>query len=155
MNRQLLRVAGDRPGAFSTIGSALGSAAPGATISIAPGRYEENLVIHKLVTLTAQEGLGTVEVVARRGSVLVASAEAVQLNGLILNCDDDKVTAVDVVAGEVAFDHCEIGGGAWATLYARGSGSLVLRGCKVTAPGGAGIVTASPSVSTVEDTEIV
>ncbi|MEV6236896.1 right-handed parallel beta-helix repeat-containing protein [Lentzea sp. NPDC051838] len=155
MNRQLLTVASDRAGAFPSIGAALGSALPGAMISIAPGRYEENLVVSKLVTLSAENGSGTVEIVAKQGSVLVASAEAVQLNGLTLRCEDAQLAGVDVVRGEVAFDSCDLGGSSWATLYARGTGAIALRGCTVTSAAGAGIVTSSPSVSTIEDTQIV
>ncbi|MEU3650075.1 right-handed parallel beta-helix repeat-containing protein [Lentzea sp. NPDC034063] len=155
MNRQLLVVASDRPGAFKSIGAALGSALPGAMISIAPGRYEENLVVNKLVTLSAEDGIGTVEIIAKQGSVLVASAEAVQLNGLTLQCEDAQLAGIDVVRGEAAFDGCELGGSSWATIYARGTGSVALRGCKVTSAAGAGIVTTSPSLSTIEDTRIV
>ncbi|MET9633968.1 right-handed parallel beta-helix repeat-containing protein [Lentzea sp. NPDC006480] len=155
MNRQLLTVAGDRPGAFPSIGAALGSALPGAMISIAPGRYEENLIVSKLVTLSAENSSGAVEIVAKQGSVLVASAEAVQLNGLILRCEDPQLAGIDVVRGEVAFDSCDLGGSSWATMYARGTGAIALRGCKVTSAAGAGFVTSSPSVSTIEDTQIV
>ncbi|WP_109638741.1 right-handed parallel beta-helix repeat-containing protein [Lentzea atacamensis] len=155
MNRQLLVVAGDRPGTYSSIGAALSSALPGAMISIAPGRYEENLVVSKIVTLSAESGNGTVEIVAKQGSVLVSSAEAVQLNGLVLRCEDSELAGIDVVRGEAAFDSCDVGGSSWATLYARGTGAVALRGCRVTSTGGAGVVTSSPSVSTIEDTQIV
>lgn len=154
MNRQLLVVAANRPGAFASITDALGSAPPGAMITIAPGRYEENLVVTKLVTLSVEGDNGTVEVVARKGSVLVAGAEAVQLNGLVLRCEDTELAGIDVVRGEVAFDNCEISGSSWTAVYVRGTGSVALRGCAVTNPGGAGIVTVSSSVSTVEDTGI-
>ncbi|SDP42048.1 right-handed parallel beta-helix repeat-containing protein [Lentzea jiangxiensis] len=154
MNRQMLVVAGDRPGAFPSITAALGNAQPGAMISIAPGRYEENLVVSKLVTLSAENG-GTVEVVAKQGSVLVANAEAVRLNGLVLRCEDPQLAGIDVVRGEVAFDSCDLSAASWAAIYARGTGAVALRGCKVTNPAGAAIVTTSPSLSTVEDTQIV
>ncbi|HUQ54864.1 right-handed parallel beta-helix repeat-containing protein [Lentzea sp.] len=155
MNRQMLVVAGDRPGAFPSISAALGSAQPGAMISIAPGRYEENLVVSKLVTLSAENGGGTVEVVAKQGSVLVANAEAVRLNGLVLRCEDTQLAGIDVVRGEVAFDDCDLSSSSWATIYARGTGAVALRGCKVRNTTGAGIVTTSPSLSTVEDTQII
>jgi hypothetical protein len=155
MNRQLLVVAGDRPGGFSTIGQALTQARAGATISVHPGRYEESLVISQPVTLVAEEGAGAVEVYAREGSVLTVNAEAVQLSGFVLSCADDQLAAVDVVRGQAALDGCEIAGVSWTTLLARGEGSLALRGCRVTSPGGAGIVIASPIPSAVEDTEIV
>ncbi|WP_328605153.1 right-handed parallel beta-helix repeat-containing protein [Amycolatopsis sp. NBC_00345] len=155
MNRQLLVVAGDRQGAFPTIGAALAQAQPGATISVYPGRYEENLVVDRMVSLVAEEGAGTVEVVAREGSVLVANSEAVQLRGFTLISEDDKLVAVDVVRGEAALDGCRLVGASWATLLARLQGSLAVRGCSVTSSAGAGIVIASSSQSTIEDTEIL
>ncbi len=54
MSRQVLTVGpADR---FSTIGEALAAARTGALISVRPGTYAENLVIHTRVTLTAAEG---------------------------------------------------------------------------------------------------
>ncbi|WP_432848642.1 right-handed parallel beta-helix repeat-containing protein [Amycolatopsis sp. CA-161197] len=154
MNRQLLVVGGDRPGAFPTIGAALAQAQPGATISVNPGRYEENLVVDRMVSLVAEQGAGTVEVVASEGSVLVANAEAVQLRGFTLTSTDSNLVAVDVVRGEAALDGCRISGSSWATLLARLQGQLALRGCTVTSSAGAGVVVASPAQSTIEDTEI-
>ncbi|ATY13367.1 ATPase [Amycolatopsis sp. AA4] len=153
MNRQLLVVGGDRPGAFGTIGAALAQARPGATISVHPGRYEENLVVDRMVSLVAEPG--TVEIVANTGSVLVANAEAVQLSGFVLTGLDDQLVTVDVVRGEAALDGCRLSGTSWATLLARLEGSLALRGCTVTSTGGAGVVVASPVQSAIEDTEIV
>ncbi|WP_037363158.1 right-handed parallel beta-helix repeat-containing protein [Amycolatopsis orientalis] len=153
MNRQLLVVGGDRPGAFGTIGAALAQARPGATISVHPGRYEENLVVDRMVSLVAEPG--TVELVANTGSVLVANAEAVQLSGFVLTSLDDQLVTVDVVRGEAALDGCRLSGTSWATLLARLEGSLALRGCTVSSTGGAGVVVASPAQSTIEDSEIV
>ncbi|WP_406634971.1 right-handed parallel beta-helix repeat-containing protein [Amycolatopsis sp. WGS_07] len=155
MNRQLLVVGGDRPGAFGTIGAALAQAQPGATISVHPGRYEENLVVDRMVSLVAEQGAGTVEIVASTGSALVANAEAVQLSGFVLTGADDQLVTVDVVRGEAALDGCQVSGNSWATLLARLEGSLALRGCTVTSTGGAGVVIASPVQSAIEDTEIV
>ncbi|WP_134730628.1 right-handed parallel beta-helix repeat-containing protein [Amycolatopsis nivea] len=155
MNRQLLVVGSDRPGAFGTIGAALAQAQPGATISVHPGRYEENLVVDRMVSLVAEQGAGTVEIVANTGSVLVANAEAVQLSGFVLTGVDDQLVTVDVVRGEAALDGCRLSGTSWATLLARLEGSLALRGCTVTSTGGAGVVVASPVQSAIEDTEIV
>jgi SpoVK/Ycf46/Vps4 family AAA+-type ATPase len=154
MNRQLLVVGSDRPGSFSSINAAIAQAKPGAMISLLPGRYVENVVVDKMVTLTAEEGLGTVEIYARTGSVMVFNTEAAQLNGLVLTCDDDKLAAVDIPRGEVAMDTCRIAGASWTALLARNQGALVLRKCEITNSGGAGIVVTSPETSTVEDTEV-
>ncbi|MFC0547897.1 right-handed parallel beta-helix repeat-containing protein [Kutzneria chonburiensis] len=150
MNRQLL-VVGD--GGLPTIGAALAQAQPGATISVRPGRYEENLVADRMVRLVAEPG--TVEVLAPRGSVLVVNAEAVQLSGFTLTGADETMVAVDVVRGEAALDECRVSGASWATLLARLQGSLAVRGCTVTGTGGAAVVIASPAQSTIEDSEIV
>ncbi|GGU76736.1 right-handed parallel beta-helix repeat-containing protein [Lentzea flava] len=154
MNRQLLVVAADRPGSYPTISAALREARDGATISVLSGRYEENLVVDRMVTITAEDGPGTVEVVARTGSVAVVAAEAAQFSGLVLRSADAEQPALDIRAGEVALDDCQVSATSWAVL-ARGRGCVVLRGCRVTSTGGAGIVVTSNLPSMVENTEVV
>jgi SpoVK/Ycf46/Vps4 family AAA+-type ATPase len=149
MNRQMLVVAQDQPGALPTITAALARAEDGATITVHSGRYEENLVIGRQVTITAE---GEVEVHAYEGSVLVVNGEGAQLRGLRLSSADPRLAAVDVHRGEVALDDCRITGASWAALLARLKGSLALRGCEVRCTGGAGIVVTSPQASTAEDT---
>ncbi|MER6990048.1 right-handed parallel beta-helix repeat-containing protein [Saccharopolyspora hirsuta] len=155
MNRELVVVGADRPGAFSSIAAAIASAGAGATISVRPGRYEEGLVVNRVVNIVADEGDGTVEVHARQGSALVVDADGVQLRGLTLSSDDGKAAVVDVRRGEVALDGCRIAGSAWAALLTRASGSVAARGCEVTNSGGAGVVITSASPSTLEDTRVV
>ncbi|MGP4014990.1 right-handed parallel beta-helix repeat-containing protein [Saccharopolyspora sp. 5N708] len=154
MNRELLVVGGDRPGAFPSIGAALAAAHNGATIGVRPGRYEENLVVDRVVSIAAEDGPGTVEIHAAKGSALVVDTEGVQLRDLTITCDDGQVPAVDVRRGEVALDGCRVGGSSWAALLARGTGSLATRDCEVSNAGGAGIVITSSAASTVEDTVV-
>jgi hypothetical protein len=151
MNRQMLVVAQDQPGALSTIAAALAQAGDGATITVHAGRYEENLVINHRVTITAE---GDVDVHAYEGSVLVVNGEGAQLTGLSLSSADPRLAAVDVHRGEVALDNCRVTGASWAALLARLKGSLALRGCEVRCSGGAGIVVTSSLTSTAEDTVI-
>jgi Holliday junction resolvasome RuvABC ATP-dependent DNA helicase subunit len=151
MNRELLMVGTDRQGGYPSIGAALAAARDGAMISVRPGRYEENLVVDRMVSI-ATDGDGTVEVYAAEGSALVVDADGVQLRGLRLVCDDGQSAVVDVRRGEVALDGCRVGGSSWAALLARGTGSLATRGCEVTNGAGAGIVITSSTPSTVEDT---
>ncbi|MFJ9525852.1 AAA family ATPase [Streptomyces sp. SID5594] len=148
MSRQVLSVGpGDR---FSTIGEALAAARTGALISVRPGTYAENLVIHTRVTLTAAEGRGTVEIRPRSGSVIALRADAVMVSELTLRGGDSELPAVDVRRGQAAFDGCEIVGAAWTAMLAGGTGSLALRDCRVSNPQGAGVVVTSTTPTTVE-----
>jgi SpoVK/Ycf46/Vps4 family AAA+-type ATPase/nitrous oxidase accessory protein NosD len=154
MNRQILVVAGGQQGAYPTIGAALARAEDGATITVHAGRYEEKLVVGKRVTISAQDGAGSVVVYAAEGSVLVVNGGGAQLRGLVLESADAKLAAIDVYRGEVALDDCRITGASWATILSRLEGSLAMRGCKVASSAGAGIVVTSARVSTVEDTMV-
>ncbi|MFE7370866.1 right-handed parallel beta-helix repeat-containing protein [Streptomyces anulatus] len=148
MSRQVLTVGpADR---FSTIGEALAAARTGALISVRPGTYAENLVIHTRVTLTAAEGRGTVEIRPRSGSVVALRADAVMFSELTLRGGDAELPAVDVRRGQAAFDGCEIVGAAWTAMLAGGTGSLALRDCRVSNPQGAGVVVTSTTPTTVE-----
>ncbi|MFJ5517019.1 right-handed parallel beta-helix repeat-containing protein [Streptomyces griseoluteus] len=150
MSRQVLTVGpGDRD-RYRTIGEALAAARTGALISVRPGTYAENLVVHTRVTLTAAEGRGTVEIRPRTGSVLSLRADAVMLSELTLRGGDPELPAVDVRRGQAALDSCEIVGAAWTALLAGGTGSLALRECRVSNPQGAGVVVTSASPTTVE-----
>ena len=138
-------------GCYETIGSALEAAHSGAVITVRPGRYEENLVVSKVVTITVEEGRGSVRVAPRRGSVLRVLTEAVKLDGLVLHGQDENLPAVDVPRGQAALEDCEITGAAWTAVLAREQGSLAMRGCRVTNAGGAGIVDTSRVGSVIED----
>ena len=153
MNRQVFEIGPGRP--HQTIGSALAQAPPGALLNVHPGRYEENLVLDRMVTVVAAAGEGTVEVFARKGTVVVVNAEAVRLRGISLVGEDGDVVAVDVVRGEAALDECTISGSAWATMLTRLSGKLALQGCTVASSAGVGLVVVSSERSTVENTEFV
>ncbi|MGW3020497.1 right-handed parallel beta-helix repeat-containing protein [Streptomyces longwoodensis] len=150
MSRQVLTVGpGDRD-RYRTIGEALSAARTGALISIRPGSYAENLVIHTRVTLAAAEGRGTVEIRPRSGSVLALRADAVMLSELTLRGADAEEPAVDVRRGQAALDGCEVVGAAWTALLASGTGSLALRDCRVSNPQGAGVVVTSTTPTTME-----
>ncbi|MFC9328453.1 right-handed parallel beta-helix repeat-containing protein [Kitasatospora sp. NPDC057015] len=152
MSRHVLTVCPEqRDGRYRTIGEALAAARSGAVISVRPGRYEENLVINKLVTITAAEARGSVRITARRGCVVQVTAEAVQLTGLILQGQDEEMPAIDVPRGQAAVQDCEVVGSSWTALLTRGDGSLAMRGCRVTNPAGAGIVETSSGNSVIED----
>ncbi|MFE2105951.1 right-handed parallel beta-helix repeat-containing protein [Kitasatospora sp. NPDC059463] len=152
MSRHVLTVCPEqRGGPYRTIGDALAAARSGAVISVRPGRYEENLVITKMVTITAEEPRGSVRITARRGCVVQVVAEAVQLTGLVVQGQDEELPAVDVPRGQAALSDCEVVGSSWTAVLTRQRGSLAMRDCRVTNPAGAGIVETSTGTSVIED----
>ncbi|MFB8204757.1 right-handed parallel beta-helix repeat-containing protein [Kitasatospora purpeofusca] len=152
MSRHVLTVCPEqRGGPYRTIGDALAAARSGAVISVRPGRYEENLVITKMVTITAEEPRGSVRITARRGCVVQVVAEAVQLTGLVVQGQDEELPAVDVPRGQAAMSDCEVVGASWTAVLTRQQGSLAMRDCRVTNPAGAGIVETSTGTSVIED----
>ena len=150
MTRQVLEV----PGAFRTIAEALAKATDGSVINVAAGRYEESLAITGVVTISAQDGPGTVRLHAAKGSTLVVAGGAVQVSGLDITGDDAELPVLDVRHGEAALDNCRVGGAAWTAVLARQTGVLAMRQCRVQNPTGAGVVVTSVGNSSVEETVI-
>ncbi|MGW2180940.1 right-handed parallel beta-helix repeat-containing protein [Streptomyces sp. NPDC001732] len=147
----MLTVAADGTGDHRTIGEAVGRARPGAVVSIAPGRYEERLTISAAITLTAEEGRGTVELAPRRGTALTLTGDAVMVRDLVLRGHDDELPVVDAPRGQLAMDRCDIHGASWSALFARDQGALALRQCRISNPAGAGVVSTSAAESFLED----
>jgi SpoVK/Ycf46/Vps4 family AAA+-type ATPase len=150
MTRHLLIVDCDGGEGFRTIGEALEAARGGSVISVRAGRYQENLVVTKMVTLVADDPLGVVEIAPVKGSAVQVRAEAVKFSGLRLRGTDEDLPVVDVTRGQAALEDCEITGSAWTALLSRMEGSLAMRNCRVVNPAGAGVVDVSQAPSVVE-----
>jgi len=149
VSRHVLSVSPDRPGAYRTIGAALADAVDGTLITVAPGQYDEALVITRPVTLAADTG-GPVRVHSATGSTVVLDAEAVQLSGLLLSGADREAPVLDVRRGQAALDGCGISGEAWAAVLSWQDGVVALRDCQVTNAQGAGIVVTSGGGNVME-----
>ncbi|MGW1838401.1 right-handed parallel beta-helix repeat-containing protein [Streptomyces sp. BBFR2] len=151
MARHLLIVDPDGVDGHRTIAEAIQAARSGAVISVRAGRYEENLVVTKMVTLVADEAGAVVDIAPRKGSAVQVLAEAVKLSGLRLRSDDTELPVVDVPRGQAALDDCEITGASWTALLSREEGSLAMRDCRVVNQAGAGIVDISRATSVIEN----
>ncbi|MGW2868023.1 right-handed parallel beta-helix repeat-containing protein [Kitasatospora sp. NPDC001225] len=156
MSRPVLTVCAEQrePGSYRTIGEALRAAGGGAVISVRPGRYDENLVLTKAVSITAADVRGSVRISPRRGSVVQVLTEAVRLTGLVLQGQDDELPAVDVPRGRLTVRDCEVIGNAWTAVLTRGPGELAMCGSRVTNPAGAGLVETSTGSSVIEDSVV-
>ncbi|MEU0949413.1 right-handed parallel beta-helix repeat-containing protein [Streptomyces canus] len=151
MARHILTVGQDNASDHPTIGDALSAARAGAVIRVRPGSYAENLMVKTRVTLVTDGPRGSVEIAPRKGSALTLAADAVMLTDLRLRGGEEDVPVIDAVRGQVALDSCEIVGNGWTAVLSRGSGSLAMRGCRVTNPLGAGVVEAGSTGSVLEN----
>ncbi|MET8948858.1 right-handed parallel beta-helix repeat-containing protein [Streptomyces sp. NPDC004542] len=154
MSRQKLLVSQDGSAPYRTIAQALAAAADGALITISAGTYREALVIDRVVTLAAGSQPGDVRVDGGTASAVVIAAEAAQLNGLVLEGGSEQIPVVEVRHGEASLQQCTVSGEAWAGILAWQRGILIVRSCRVTGLGGAGIVVTSSGANVVEQTTV-
>jgi Holliday junction resolvasome RuvABC ATP-dependent DNA helicase subunit len=128
-----------------SIGDAVSGAPVGALIVVGPGRYRENLVLTKPVTITAEDGPGTVQLVGVTGPTVALAADSAALSGLAISNEDKESPAVLVVRGQLGVTECEVRAEAWATVFARDQGTVLMRDCAIRNTVGAGVVVTSPN----------
>ncbi|WP_243791903.1 right-handed parallel beta-helix repeat-containing protein [Saccharopolyspora gloriosae] len=141
------------PGSHRTLGDAIDAAGEGGVISVGAGRYEENLLLTKPVTLTAEDGPGTVELVAPSGAAVVLAARTAALSGINIVSEDDEQAAVVVGEGRLNLTECSVSAASWTAVYAFGNGTLAIRGCRISNEQGAGVVVTSTAGSSVEESK--
>ncbi|MFF7415273.1 right-handed parallel beta-helix repeat-containing protein [Streptomyces lydicus] len=137
---RVLNVSGSEPGCYPTIGQAIADADTGAIINVLPGEYRESLVIRVPVSITAEDGRGTVTLEAVEGSAVLLAAEALTLRGLELRNRDDQCATVDAAMGSLTMEDCGITAESVAAVLARGGATLAVRDCGITNSKGSGLV---------------
>jgi Holliday junction resolvasome RuvABC ATP-dependent DNA helicase subunit len=123
-----------------SISEAVTGAPVGSLIVVGPGRYRENLVLTKPVTITAENGPGTVELVAMNGPAVALAADSAAVSGVKIVAEDAESPAVLVVRGQLSVTECEVRASAWATVFARDQGTVLMRDCDIRNTVGAGVV---------------
>lgn len=136
---------------YRSISEAIAAAADGTVIVVSPGQYRETLVLTKAVTVTTEDEPGSVRVIAPSGPAVVLAADSAALSGLVVETQDTETPAVVVTNGQLSFTDCRIWASAWSAVYATEQGSVLMRGCEVSNPTGAGVVVTS-STGNVLDT---
>lgn len=103
---------GARRGAFRTITDAVRAAVNGDEIRIAPGDYQERLLIDRQVSLVAEDGPGTVRIVpVTPGLAALELSTSATLNGVTVLGADRSRPLVLVIAGTAELQDCDIAGG--------------------------------------------
>jgi Holliday junction resolvasome RuvABC ATP-dependent DNA helicase subunit len=151
MNQSRIVVSQSGTGGYRTIGQAVASAADGALISVQPGHYTENLILTKIVTITAEDGPGTVKLSASNGIAVVLGAESAALTGLVITTADPESPAIALDRGQLGVTECEVTASSWAAVFVRDRGSLTMRGSQVRNEAGAGVVVTSAAGSALDD----
>ena len=119
MSRSVIAVT-QTPGlGHRTIGDAVERAPEGAVIVVGPGRYTENLVLTKPVTITAEDGPGTVWLVAPTGVTVSLQTDSAALSGLTVVAADADNPAVLVVRGQLSITECTVEASSWASVFVR------------------------------------
>ncbi|MBB5896326.1 right-handed parallel beta-helix repeat-containing protein [Kutzneria kofuensis] len=133
-----------------SITDAVEAARDGSVIIVSAGQYYENLVLTKAVTVAAEDGPGTVRVVAPSGPTVVLAADSAALSGLTVEAQDEESPAVVVASGQLGLTECRVTASGWSAVYALDRGAVLMRGCDVWNPAGAGIVVTSASGNIVD-----
>ncbi|MFG2051459.1 right-handed parallel beta-helix repeat-containing protein [Micromonospora sp. NPDC048935] len=154
MNQRRITVTQSAVSGYRTLTDALAAASDGSVISVQPGSYTENLVLTKIVTITAEDGPGTVKLTAPSGVPVVLAAESAALSGLSIIATDADSPALALVMGQLSVTECELVASSWAAVFVRDSGSLTMRDSLVSNEVGAGVVVTSSTGSVLDDCRI-
>ncbi|WP_433388609.1 right-handed parallel beta-helix repeat-containing protein [Micromonospora sp. KLBMP9576] len=154
MNQHRITVTQSGGAGYRTLTEAISAAPDGAVIAVRPGNYPENLVLTKIVTITAVDGPGTVTLAPPTGVPLFLAAESAAVSGLTIEATDPDSPALALVSGQLSVTECELGAAAWAAVFVRDTGSLTMRSSQVRNTVGAGVVVTSAAGSVLDDCRI-
>jgi hypothetical protein len=144
-----------RTGEYASLAAALEAAADGDVLTVAPGTYRENLVIHRSVTLRGPEGSpGSVRIAPVDGVPLTVRASAV-VHDLLVEGQDVAAPALLVEEGSPELRDVRVVTRSAAGIEVRGTARPTVRRCTVDNPAGMGIAVLDGGAGVFEDCEVV
>ncbi|MEU0129953.1 MULTISPECIES: right-handed parallel beta-helix repeat-containing protein [unclassified Streptomyces] len=144
-----------RTGEYASLSAALEAAVDGDVLTIAPGTYRENLVVHHAVTLRGPEGsVGSVRIAPADGVPLTVRASAV-IQDLHVEGQDSAAPALLVEEGAPELSDLRIVTRSAAGMEVRGAARPTVRRCTVDNPAGVGIAVLDGAGGVFEECEIV
>ncbi|MEV6075872.1 right-handed parallel beta-helix repeat-containing protein [Streptomyces sp. NPDC052069] len=144
-----------RTGEYASLSAALEAAADGDVLTVAPGTYRENLVVHRAVTLRGPEGsVGSVRIAPVDGVPLTVRASAI-VQDLHVEGQDSAAPALLVEDGAPEFTDLRIVTRSAAGIEVRGAARPTVRRCTVDNPAGVGIAVLDGGGGVFEECEVV
>ncbi|MER5632911.1 right-handed parallel beta-helix repeat-containing protein [Streptomyces nitrosporeus] len=144
-----------RTGEYASLSAALEAAADGDVLTVAPGTYRENLVVHRAVTLRGPEGsVGSVRIAPVDGVPLTVRAAAV-IRDIHVEGQDSAAPALLVEEGTPELSDLRIVTRSAVGVEVRGGARPTVRRCGVDNPAGVGIAVLDASGGLFEECEIV
>jgi parallel beta-helix repeat protein len=147
-------------GDFTSVTAAIRAAQPGARILVRPGVYEGGLVVDKALQIRGDGPVADIEIRAYGAQAL--RFEADDQDGQVANLTLRQIGgagareyhAVDVLAGRLELDGCDISGESSTCVAAMEGASLALHDSTVHHGGKSGILVCDGSRATLEDNEV-
>ncbi|MFE6730003.1 right-handed parallel beta-helix repeat-containing protein [Streptomyces californicus] len=144
-----------RTGEYASLSAALEAAADGDILTVAPGTYRENLVVHRAVTLRGPDGpVGSVRIAPADGVPLTVRASAI-VQDLHIEGQDAAAPALLVEDGTAELRDLRIVTRSAAGIEVRGAARPTVRRCTVDNPAGVGIAVLDGAGGVFEECEIV
>ncbi|GAA1566792.1 right-handed parallel beta-helix repeat-containing protein [Streptomyces globosus] len=143
-----------RSGEYPTLSAALAAAGDGDVLTVAPGTYRENLVLHHAVTLRGVEGAaGSVRIAPPDGIALTVRASAV-VRDLTVEGQDRAAPALLVEEGTPELTDLRVTTESASGIEVRGTGRPVVRRCTVENPSGVGVAVLDGGGGVFEECEV-
>ncbi|MEN3584053.1 right-handed parallel beta-helix repeat-containing protein [Streptomyces sp. ZYX-F-203] len=144
-----------RTGEYASLAAALEAAADGDVLTVAPGTYRENLVVHQAVTLRGPVGTGgSVRIAPSDGVPLVLRASAI-VEDLHVEGQDPTAPALLVEDGTPELSNIRVVTRSAVGIEVRGGARPTVRRCTVDNPAGIGIAVVDGAGGSFEDCEVL
>jgi F-box protein 11 len=142
-------------GDFTTLADAVAAARPGDRVLVRPGSYDGPIKIDTPLEVVGEGPADEIVVMAEKGGVLVVTASHGSVRGLTLRATGEprEASVVDVRAGRLVLDGCDISGGATGVTI-RAYAEPHIRRCRIHHTSGHGIRVLGAGAGVFEDNEI-
>lgn len=127
MKPKVFRVdaSGTTRGSYNSIAAALATVPNGAAVAVAPGAYNEQVVITRPVTLYAESGRGSAVLGWHDAATLTVRAQAAISGMTIRSTDASDAAAVWVEGGALIMEQCDVESADYGVKILAGSSAVV------------------------------